>query len=124
MSDVDNDLLDLISTLTDECTVLGLKMHVVDHYGRERAARVVRDGFAGVVHIEDGEDNFEVLQAKRFLPWEEALRVIGLKRISWRYEIAQLPGAVGFEDDPHLIFRYAADDPDAIAAVRAQHGVD
>ena len=121
MSDVNRKLLDLISTLVDECNVLALDIHVVDYYGKELAERVIRDGFAGVVRAGPDDDVHELLWEHRFLPTEEALRIVGLKRISSRYQIAQMPGAIGLEDDANLVVRYARDDPDAVAEVRRRH---
>jgi len=120
----DRQLVDLISTLTDESLVEPLRS-VVNYSGKELTARVIRDGFAGVLRAALDEDFHDVLgeelREMRFLPTEEALRIVGLKRISLDYHVAQKPGAIGLEDDAGLIFRYAADDPDAIAEVRARH---
>ena len=120
VSDFDRKLVDLISTLTDECIVDSLRSQI-EYYGKELVARVVRDGFAGVVRAAPEDDVHDMLREMRFLPTEEALRLAGLKRISWDYRIAQKPGAIGLEDDASLIFRYAADDPDAVADVRSRH---
>jgi hypothetical protein len=46
-----------------------------------------------------------------------------LKRISWRYSVAQMPGAIWPEEEPNLILRYAADEPEAIVEVRSRHGL-
>jgi hypothetical protein len=46
-----------------------------------------------------------------------------LERISWRYSVAQMPGAIWPEEEPNLILRYAADEPEAIVEVRSRHGL-
>jgi hypothetical protein len=77
VSDFDRQLINLISTLTDESQVVLLR-DVVEDYSTELTERAIRDGF----------------------------------------------GAIALEDKPNLIFRYAADEPEAIAEVRSRHGRD
>jgi hypothetical protein len=120
VSDFDEKLIELISTLTDECQVIGLR-GVVDGYGKDRSARVIRDGFAGVIRLAEQDDIFHITPDEHFLRTKEAVRVIGLRRISWRYMVAQTPAAIALEDEPNLVFKYAADDPEAITEVRRRH---
>jgi hypothetical protein len=112
MSDFNRDLIDLISTLTDEGQVISLR-DAVEDYGVELVARVLNDGFAVVAKSLD-DFHFDVL------PPDEALRA--LEDDATECVIGQAPTAVALEDEPNLIFRYAADDQAAIAEVRSRAG--
>lgn len=121
----DRKLLGLITELTDEGMVWPLKM-ALDTWGRERAARVVADGFA-VLRNRRNADADGGLGDANFVPTEDAPVVIHhLRKTAWdapdAYVIVAGPwGAIGPEDEPDLIFRYVADDPDAVAEVRRRH---
>jgi hypothetical protein len=126
MSDFDRKLVNLADDVTG-----GQVLHLsdlVDDCGSNLVSRVIADGFGAVVHLQNWTDDFherirEALRAQRFIPTQEALRVISQKPIPLDYFTHQAPGALGLEDEPNLIFRYAADDPEAIAEVRSRHGL-
>ena len=61
------------------------------------------------------------LRSQRFISAEDALVVISQPPIPPDYFTHQAPAAFELEDEPNLIFRYAADDSDAIAEVRRRH---
>jgi hypothetical protein len=123
--DHDRALFALITELTDEGMVYDLK-GVLDMYGRERAARVVADGFA-VIRRRRDVDAPGGLDGMNFVPTEDARIVVNhLRKKPWdspdAYIILAGPwAALGPEDDPSLILRYAADDPQAVAEVRLRH---
>jgi hypothetical protein len=92
---------------------------VLDHWGRERAPRLITDGF---VVVRRARNALEGLDPATFLPSDEALTLMHHLRKTDDYVITDAPYAgICLEDEPDLIFRYAADDPDAIAEVRRTH---
>lgn len=119
---VERMLIELIAELTDYGMVWPLK-DLTDHRGREQVGRVVADGFAVVRNTrdtlpDDGYDN------ANFLPTEDALVLLHhLRKREWDdYRILAGPwGAIHREDEPDLISRYAADDPEAVSEVRRRH---
>jgi hypothetical protein len=113
VNDFDRQLVDLISTLTDEGQVVLLR-DVAEDYGKELVTAVVEDGFAVVANTFD-DFHFQVLVST-----DNALRLLGDS--ASECVIGQARGAIALEDEPNLIFRYAAGDPDAIAEVRSRHG--
>jgi hypothetical protein len=115
MTDFDRQLADLLSTLTDEGQVVPLR-YVVEDYGTERTERAIRDGFAVIRRAGDDLDD------DSFLPIEEAVVVLHHVRKTDDYIILGRPwAAIGLEDEPNSIFRYAADEPNAIAEIRSRH---
>ena len=125
MNDFDRKLVDLIAELTDEGVVNSLDLFV-DHYGREFCTRVIEDDFAVVRHV-PFDDNFReamdrTLWEGRFVPTDDALRQVGEPKISLDYFLSAGPWApIGLEDQPNLIFRYAADEPEAVDEVRQRN---
>ena len=120
MNDFDRKLVDLITELTDEGTVWPLA-GVTGYWGREIAARLITDGFA-VVYDGEAARRFDRLENVQFLPVDEALVLLHHLRKADDYVIAEAPWApICLEDYPDLIFRYAADDPEAVAEVRQRH---
>jgi hypothetical protein len=123
MTGFDRKLVDLISELTDCGMVLPLKS-VLDFWGRERAARVITDGFAVVRRNADAARS---LDDASFVSTEDALVLVHhLRKTTWDAPDAHLilagPWAsIGPEDEPDLIARYAADDPGAVAEVQRRH---
>ena len=115
MTDYDRRLFFLIEELTDCGIVMSLRS-TVDDWGREHTKRVIADGFA--VIRPEGAD----LDDGNFLDVEAANAVIDHLRKTDNYVIIAGPwAAIGPEDDPDLIRRYAADDPEAVAEVRRRH---
>jgi hypothetical protein len=55
------------------------------------------------------------------LTTDEALAVVEESPVSSNYKVHQAPGTLELEDEPDLLFRYAADDLDAIDEVRRRH---
>jgi len=124
MNDFDRRLVNLIEDVTGGA-VLNLG-DLVDDCGPTLVSRVIADGFGAVVYVPNWPDKFQdridqALRSQRFIPTEEALVLISQPPISPDYFTHQAPGAFELEDEPNLIFRYAADDPDAIAEVRRRH---
>jgi hypothetical protein len=112
MNDHDRQLFLLIEELTDCGMVMSLQS-TVDHWGREHTKRAIADGFAVIrrtgTDLGDGD----------FVPTTDAAAVVDHLRRADEYVIIAGPwAAIGPEDDPSLILRYAADDPDDLAEVR------
>ena len=123
--DTDRELVDLLSTLTDEGKVVPLRETVGD-FGPERVARIIRDGFAVVFQVPDGaswETVIEHMWDWPSLPCEEATELVHLEPVPLQYRIRHAVGALALEGAPNLVFDYAADVPDAVAEVRARHGL-
>jgi hypothetical protein len=122
---IDRSLLHLITELTDEGMVWPLES-VLDTWGRERAIRVLADGFA-VIRSRRDADKDGGLGAANFVTTEDARVLVHyLKKTAWdapdAYVISAGPwAAIGPEDEPDLIFRYTADDPEAVTEVRRRH---
>ena len=114
MTNFDRQLIDLIATLTDEGQVVRLSDPVED-YGRQLVARVLRDGFAVVAR--SVEDHYFGL----FLSTDDALPLIEGTTIPLEFVLGQAPWAVALEDEPNLVFEYAADVPEAVDAVRLRN---
>ena len=116
MTDFDRKLADLIATLTDEGQVwpLDLALH---EYGPELTARILADGFAvvrAVPYADFDDDNL--------LPVEDAVVLLHHLRKTDDYIVAAGPwAAICLEDEPNLIFSYAANEPKAVAEVRSRH---
>jgi len=122
--ETDRELVDLIATITDEGQVVRLAAFAED-YGSERCARVIRDDFAVVHHVQDGEDIHQtvdrVVFKGGFFSQEEALRQVAAAETS-RDVLCQGPWSpIGLEDEPDLIFRYCADEPEAVAEIRRRN---
>jgi hypothetical protein len=124
VNDFDRQLIDLISDLTDEGQFVPLRS-VLDDYGPKLAARAIADGFA-VVHQAPLEGwNYHdvlrrILREQRFLPEADALALVERQNIDLDYFMAAAPWAIALEEMPSLVFRYAADDPEAVAEVRSR----
>jgi hypothetical protein len=125
----DGDLLGLISTLTDEGQTLQLR-EVVDDFGPARVARVIRDGFAVVFQATDDEfweavanQPFDWPAHRKNLPIDEATELVQLDPVPLDYRIRGAPNALEMVGAPHLLLDYATDRRDAIAEVRARHGL-
>jgi hypothetical protein len=124
VSDRDRKLVDLIDDVTGG--VVQDVRYLVDVYGSAAVARVIGDGF-GVVFLVSGSDPeyHEAVQRAlnecRVLTTEDAVALVRTPLIPPDYRIHQAPGAFDLEDEPNLLFRYAADDPEAVAEVRRQH---
>jgi hypothetical protein len=121
----DRKLLELIAELTDEGMVWPLK-HVLDTWGREPAARVIADGFAVVRQRRDADKDGGLDDANFVSAKDARILVYHLRETEWdapeAYVILAGPwAAIGPEDDTDLIFRYVADDPEAIAEVQRRH---
>ena len=123
--DTDRELVNLLSTLTDEGQVVPLREAVGD-FGPEHVARVIRDGFAVVFQAPDDASWETVIQHMwdwPCLPCEEAAVLVRLDPVPPQYRIRRAVGALALEGAPNLVFDYAADAPDAVAEVRARHGL-
>jgi hypothetical protein len=87
---------------------------------------VIADGFAVVRRRRDADADGGLGDAN-FVPAEDArVLVHHLPKTTWdapdAYVIHAGPwAAIGPEDEPDLIFRYAADDPEALVVVRRRH---
>jgi len=117
MKKIDPEVMDAV---TDLFGYIARLHEMVDERGSDLVARVIDDGFADVFLASD-EQLFS-FQGWEYLPADEALRVMRLEPIPADYRITEARGAVDPQGDPTLICRYAANEPDAIAEVRAQHG--
>jgi hypothetical protein len=53
-----------------------------------------------------------------------AIQLVELGQIPDDFRITQASGALSVQFDATLIFRYAADEPGAVAEVRSQHGLE
>jgi hypothetical protein len=93
---------------------------------RERVARVIEDGFAVARRNRDA-DKDGGLDDANFVSTEDARTLVNhLRKTAWdapdAYVIHDAPWAgIGPEDEPDLIYQYAADDPEAVAEVRRRH---
>jgi hypothetical protein len=129
MTDWDRNLVELITSVTDGAP-WELK-NLVEGRGTTAVSRVIADGFAEVFQASDEE--LQLLQRApaperltrewRYLTTDEALRIVALDPVPDDYRIERARGALSLEDAPDLVFRYAADEPDAITEVRAGNGV-
>lgn len=124
MSDFDRELIETITDLDGAVCEL---RDVVAKRGAAHVARVIADGIAAVFHATDkelfacaepwGDAKREALQ---YLPSDEALLVVQLPRIPEDFRIVL--ETLDPQLDGSLMFRYAADDPAAIAEVRTRRG--
>ena len=118
MSDFDRELIDVITDVTS-----GQVWHLgdlVDDHGPAFVSRAIADGF-GVVGNAPWKHHREALRAHSFIPEHEAIALVHEPDIPEEYWLHEAPGALRLEDEPNLIFSYAADDPEAIAEVRRRN---
>jgi hypothetical protein len=124
MSDFDRELFEVITDV-DGASILELR-ELVELRGVALVSRVIADGFAAVFQASD-DDLFRPFPADQLRKWqylstEEALQVVQLDQIPNDFRVAQARGAIDLQREPTLIFRYAADEPEAVAEVRSRHG--
>lgn len=118
MTNYDHKLVFLIEELTDCGMVVPLNA-VVEHWGRELPARVIRDGFAVVRPGPDARRS-DSLDNDNFMPVDDAVVLLNHLKMSDDYVIAEGPWApICREEEPRLILSYAADEPKAVAEVRS-----
>jgi len=125
MSDFDRELIEVITDV-DGGEVWELR-ELVELRGAALVSRVINDGFAAVFRASD-DDLFQPLPLAaelnrkwHYLSTQEAVDVIQLDQIPDDFRIAQAHRAIDVQVEPTL-FRYAADEPEAIAEVRSRHG--
>jgi L-seryl-tRNA(Ser) seleniumtransferase len=112
----DRQIVDLITDIDGMSPAWELRS-LVQRHGAAHVTRVIRDGAATVVHMETRESQFDLEP----VPAEEAVRLAQLEPVPYEYRV--VAKALEFQSGS-LLFRYAADDPAAIAEVRSRAGLE
>jgi hypothetical protein len=123
MSDWDRNLVELITDLDASGFADRELSELVEDYGAAPVARVIADGIAAVTHAtrEEVLSVFPSVAELEHLPRDEAIRLAQLEPVPTGYRVVH--ETLDAQSDGTLIFRYAADDPAAVAEVRSRAGL-
>jgi hypothetical protein len=119
MSDFDRDVLEVVTDVDGETWEL---RELVELRGAELVSRVINDGFASVA----AATLDDLAWREPLTPWpelttDESLRLVRLESIPSGYLIFHAVGSLTLQGAPTLVVRYTADDPEAIAEVKARN---
>jgi len=122
MSDWDRQLIELITDLDANLYGVCELRELVQEYGAERVIRVITDGIGAVVRAEEGEV-LDWDRERQYVSLDEAVRLAQLEPVPIEYRVVHFHETLEAQN-PGLLFRYAADDPAAVAEVRSRAGLE